>query len=112
MNLKTTYILFGILFLVMAGLSLTLMFGLGQSGSRSDFVFPELHSKKNPVEEKDIDAVRVEHADSATPGTYVFRRDEQRNWQMEEPQHFRVAPFEVDNLVREVARASREKVDL
>src|SRR6266851_8289851 len=107
MNLKTTYILFGVLFAVMGGLALALLFGFGQSGANSNWVFPDLQSKKDPVEEKDIDSVRVEHADSTKSGTYSFTRDKQGNWQMEEPQQFRAAPFEVNNLVREVVRASK-----
>src|SRR5262245_28315074 len=112
MNLKTTYMLFGLLAIALGGLVLAQLFRLGPRGSGSDFVFPELHSKKNPVDEKEIDSVRIEHVGSAKAETYVFTRGDQRAWQIEEPGQFRAAQFEVNNLVQHVATATREKVDL
>jgi len=112
MNLKTTYILFGVLAVALGGLVLAQLFRLGPRGPGSDFVFPELHSRKNPVDEKKIDSVRIEHADSAKGATYLFTRGDQRAWQIEEPKQFRAAQFEVNNLVQHVASAAREKVDL
>src|SRR5262249_24418837 len=72
---------------------------------------PELHSKKHAFDEKEIDSIRIDHADSAKGETYVFTRGDQRTWQIEQPERFRAAQFEVNNLAQHVATASREKVD-
>src|SRR5947209_10885115 len=111
MNLKTTYILFGILVAALAGLALTQLFGLGKQGPKSEFIFPDLHAKKATVEEKDIDTIRIEHADSAKTGTYAFARDDAKNWEMEEPQKVRVDRFAVNNLVNDLIGAKKEKVE-
>jgi hypothetical protein len=112
MNLKTTYILFAVLVAAMAGLALTQLFGLGRSKTKSEFIFPDLHTAKQKVEEKDIDGIRIEHAGSAQTGTYAFTRDANKNWEMQEPQRFRVDQFAVTRLVGDVLDATKEKVEV
>jgi hypothetical protein len=111
MNLRTTYILFGVLLAGLAGLALTRMFGLGQRSSKSDFVFPELHAKNATVQDKDIDTVRIEHPDSST-GTIEFVRDAKKNWVMQAPRKVRVDQFTVNHLVNQVLGATKEKVEV
>lgn len=111
MNLKTTYILFAVLAAALVGLALTQIFG-SRGGSQSDYVFPELHAKKSAVKEDEIDSVRIEHSDASQGKTIAFKRDDKKNWVMEEPQGFRVDRFAVDNLVRDVMGAQKEKVDV
>jgi hypothetical protein len=111
MNLRTTYILFGVLLAGLAGLALTRMFGLGQRSAKSDFLFPELHAKNASVQDKDIDTVRIEHPESSA-GALVFVRDAKKNWEMTEPRKLRVDQFAVNHLVTQVLGATREKVEV
>jgi hypothetical protein len=110
MNLKTTYILFAILIAAMAGLALTQLFGLGKRGTKSDFIFPDLHAKKTAVEEKEINSIRIEHAGGSKAGTFAFVRNA-GNWEMVEPRKLRVDQFAVDKLVGDVVRATQDKVE-
>jgi hypothetical protein len=109
MNLKTTYVLFAVLAAALVGLALTQIFG-SRGGSQSDYVFAELHAKKSAVKDDEIDSVRIDHGDGGT--TIAFKRDDKKSWVMEEPQGFRVDRFAVDNLVRDVIGAQKEKVDV
>jgi hypothetical protein len=107
MNLKTTYILFGVLLAVLILFAVTQFVGMksGGGGSKEPYVFADFHSGKDAVKTSDVDEVRVERASGST---LAFKR-EKGAWQMTEPFAARADLYNVDNLVRQVSDAEREK---
>lgn len=58
MNFKTTYVLFGILAVVMAILVYAVF--VGPTPDTSAWVLPSVHNEANPLPTKDIDRVEIE----------------------------------------------------
>src|SRR5689334_1914420 len=110
MNLKTTYILMGVLLAVLLVFAVTQLMKVQQPGKddKEQYVFADFHGK-NPVKTSDIDSVRLQKLlpDGSTAETVLFTRGKD-GWEMTEPHHLRVDAFQVDNLVSQVSGAARE----
>jgi len=110
MNFKTTYILFGILGIVLVVFAFALWMGPTTAGD-SKWVLPSTHDLANPVDAKDIDTVVIERSQPRDE-KLVFVKDGD-HWKMTEPHSFRVDRFLVDQVVRQLLDAQREeKADL
>jgi hypothetical protein len=108
MNLKTTYILFGVLLAVLLVFAATQFSGCEKPGTEKDtFLFADFHGKK-PVKTDEIDSVRVERAGSPA---LVFTRDKGQ-WQMTEPYRLRTDNFAVTRVVEEVTGARSEQSEM
>src|SRR5439155_2869549 len=83
MNLKTTYILFGVLLAVLLLFAATQFSGCDKSGTEKEaFLFADFHAKKSPVKTADVDSVRIERPPAKQ--ALVFTR-EKSDWRMTEP---------------------------
>src|ERR1700730_14653525 len=106
MNFKTTYILFGILGVVLVVFACALWMGPTTTGE-SKWVLPSIHDAANPVDAKDIDTVVIERSQPKTE-KLVFVKDGDR-WKMTEPHSFRVDRYLVDQVVDQLFKAQREE---
>jgi hypothetical protein len=106
MNLKTTYILFGVLLVVLLLFAATQFSGCESGGPAKDlYLFADFHAKKDPVKPDEIDTLRIERP--ASNQTLVFTRDKGQ-WQMTEPYKLRTDNFQVMQVVDEITKAQRE----
>ncbi len=103
MNLRTTYILFGALLLVLILFAATQFSGCQSGTDKDPYLFADFHGK-SPIKKEEIDSVRIEHA--GVP-TLVFTRDKGQ-WQMTEPYRLRTDNYQVTRVVDEVTDAQRE----
>jgi hypothetical protein len=109
MNIKTTYILFGILLVALLGfVAFQFWGGDTTKGKAGDFLFADFNRAKDPVKVDDIDSVRLERTTGGKKETVVFAHGKD-GWRMEEPYRLRADGPQVDRLVREVTGATREK---
>jgi hypothetical protein len=117
MNLRTTFILFGVL---VAGLGVFLalqLLGVGTTEERdeaSKYLLASLNQPGAKVTPADIETLTVERQDAKKPEQkekWVFRR-EGKSWKLLEPRPLRVSESAVDNLVRQVIELQREKLDV
>jgi hypothetical protein len=109
MSLKTTYILFALLAVML------ILFGIAvwkdPSGSDTDYLFPRLHQEGNPAAPEKIDQVdRVEvKVNKPEEETWVFERSgEGRSWHITQPRAYQADGPKVEQLVRQVLDARRE----
>lgn len=112
MNLRTVYILSGVL-VVLLGL---LVWGLlSDSGESSAFVLPGLGGKKADVKQDDIDTVVVESSQpkEGEPAKFVLKRDgSTRRWTITEPITAPASAAAVAQLLSQLFSATRdEKAD-
>src|ERR1700687_1667272 len=111
MNLRTTYIFFGILVAVLLVVGLVQWFSPKNPAEGSDWVFPDLVGKKGEVDTKDVESLRIERSKNGKTETYLFVRNGV-TWEMKEPTPLRVESGQGDGLVRELMSARREKGDM
>lgn len=105
MNFKTTYILAGVLGLVLLVFCLVLFLGPTKP-TDSDWVFPTAHADKGEVKSSTIDRIEIERGSAPT---IVFERDEDtKKWKMTEPHRYRVSHGTVESLVNQVLGARKE----
>jgi hypothetical protein len=110
MNLKTTYILFGILLAVLLLFAATQFSGCEKAGATKEaFLFADFHAKKSPVKTADVDTVRIERP--ADQQTIVFTR-EKNDWRMTQPYALRTDAYQVNRVVDEVSGAKREESEM
>jgi hypothetical protein len=106
MNFKTTYILFGVLFAVLAIFGLTQLMGLRNPTDRSVYALPSLNDSKKPVRTEDIQTVEIERTRPSAE-KLVFQRTGQ-GWRLQQPS-VRVDNYLVDRVVQQVSRARKEE---
>lgn len=107
MNFKTTYILFGLL----GGVLLVFVVAVWLSPLKpldTTYVFPSAHDESNKIDPKDIDAVAIER-DRPRQEKLVFTRTGKDAWKMEHPGSYRIESSRVDDLVRHVLDAKKQK---
>ncbi len=110
MNFKTTYILFGVLFGVLALFGLTQLLGWRSSTDKSVYALPTLNDNRKPVKTEDIETVEIERT-RPNAEKLVFQRSEQ-GWRLQQPS-VRVDNYLVDRVVQQVSRARKdEKADI
>src|SRR5262245_3831814 len=111
MNFKTTYFLFGVLVVVLGVFAATQLLGVKKGGEKEVYVLPSMHQDpKNPVAEKDIDNVEIKWNSPQEESIQLFRRGQK--WVMEKPYPLRLETSQVNNLIREVINAKKEKANL
>jgi hypothetical protein len=120
MNFKTTYILFGVLAVVLLLFVFTLWLGPTDTQTTA-YVLPSMHSEGSPLEPKDIARVEIERnrATIEKDGKketveknerFVFVRDPSSNrWRIVEPRDYPANSTAVDALVRQVYNARRDE---
>jgi hypothetical protein len=112
MNLKTTYILFGLLVVViLAFVAFQFWGGDTTKGSAGDFLFADFHRDKDPLKSGEIDGVRIERTVDGKKETVRFAHGKD-GWRIEEPYPARADSYQVDNLLRQVTGAQREKSEV
>jgi hypothetical protein len=109
MNLRTTYILFALLLVVLLVFAATQLWKVSPTGtSKEQYIFADFHSK-NPVKTGEIDTVRIDRGEGKEAIAFTRGKD---GWQMTAPFTSRTDTFQVDNLVRQVTDAEREKSEM
>jgi hypothetical protein len=115
MNFKTTYVLFGLLAVLVGVLALVLWRGPEATGG-PDYVLASMHSKTNPFPPEDIDRVEIEckrPPEEGAPdslGTLVFEREaDGKTWRVVEPRALRADRGNIDSLIRQLYDARPEE---
>ncbi|HEV3259229.1 MAG TPA: DUF4340 domain-containing protein [Gemmataceae bacterium] len=112
MSFKTTYILFGILALVLVVFGVALWLGPTGRGDTA-YVFPSFHDPAHPVDEKDIDTVEIERFRPTAQKLVFVREPGGQGWKMTEPVGWRALGSAVDEIVRQAYDARKDQnVDL
>jgi hypothetical protein len=110
MNFNRTWILFGVLLVVVLGSFLVVWLNPPHQVDET-YVLPSLHAAENPVTAKDVDSVTVERT-APKSERLVFDHDkETERWSMTEPLalgEYRVDKSAVDRLVDDVINAKRD----
>jgi hypothetical protein len=107
MNLKTTYILFGVVFAVLLVVGLLQIYNPKNPTTESDYVFPDLVNKEGNVTPSEIDNVRVERTVKGNKENLLFVRDG-ANWEIREPAKVRIESYQVEDLVRKLMSVRKE----
>src|SRR6266852_4641812 len=107
MNLKTTYILFGIVIVVLLVVGLLQIFSPKSPTQGSEWVFPDLVSKEGTSNPSDMDSLRVERTGKDKSENLLFVRGD-KGWELREPSSLRVDNYQVEDLVRKLMSAKRE----
>jgi hypothetical protein len=110
MNLKTTYILFGVLLVVLVVFALVQLWKVSPTGTDQEgYLFADFHAKKAPVKTDEIDQVRIDRP--AANSSLVFKR-EKGAWQMTDPFPARTDAYQVNRVVEEVSNAKRDPSEI
>ncbi len=107
MNLKTTYILFGMVIVVLLVVGLLQIFSPKSPTQGSEWVFPDLVSKEGTSNPSDMDSLRVERTGKDKSENLLFVRGD-KGWELREPSLLRVDNYQVEDLVRKLMSAKRE----
>jgi hypothetical protein len=107
MNFKTTYILFGILAVVLGIFIYTLFVG-PSSGDSSAWVLPNMHNEANPFPTKDIDRVEIDRHRPSEEKIVLVRDAASESWRIVEPRDYRADKFAVEDLLRQIYDARRD----
>jgi hypothetical protein len=108
MNFKTTYILFGILAVVLLLFVFTLWLGPTDTEGTA-FVLPSMHKEASPLDPKDITRVEIERT-QPNAEKIVFVRDTGSNrWRVVEPRDYPANSVVIDALVRQIYNARRDE---
>jgi hypothetical protein len=107
MNLKTTYILFGLVFAVLLVVGLLQVFNPKNPTAESEYVFPDLVNKEGNVTPSEMDSLRVERTINGKKEDLLFARAGS-TWELREPAKLRIESFQIEDLVRKVMSARKE----
>src|SRR5688572_8125992 len=107
MSFRTTYILFGILGVMVLAFGVALL--VAPTGSRDmTWLFPSAHDSTHPIDVKNV--MRVELVRVEDDAHFVFSRDDKdQPFVMEKPAGFRVNDSVVSQLVNQVLDAKPVK---
>lgn len=111
MNFKTTYILFGVLLAAFGVFALVLF--LNPTAAQNDvFVLPTAHQAEGEIVDlSTIASVQIERT-RPTKETIAFARAEDgKGWRMTQPAAWKADTFAVEQLIRQVFDARKEKSD-
>src|SRR5262249_53345451 len=106
MTFKTTYVLFGILAVVLV-IFIVVVFWEPSNKDANVFVLPSAHDKNNPLKTEQITHVEIERTDPAEKTVMVKEGD--KSWRITEPREFDANANEVRNLIDQVLGAKREE---
>jgi hypothetical protein len=110
MNFKTTYILFGILAVMLVALGFALWFDPTPPNT-SAFIFPSVKDPKSPVETEQITRVEIERERPQQEHIVLVKDPETKRWEITQPRTLRADPAEIRALIDEVLQAKREEAD-
>src|SRR5262249_49558232 len=106
MNPKTTYILFGILALLLVVFGLALW--LGPQKEASIYVLARMHDPADPIETGKINEVIVEREEPKEK--WVFQRQPETNrWVITEPRKLRGNNRTINSLLEQIYNAKQDK---
>jgi hypothetical protein len=106
MNFKTTYILGGVLVLVLIVFGVALYKDTGAPDT-TGYVLPSMHKQADPLGPDDVTEVVIQH-ERPTAGTLVLTRNAQKNWEVTEPVRVAADDGAVNRLIGEIYRAQRD----
>jgi hypothetical protein len=108
MSFKTTYILFGILAVMLAVLGVSLWLGPTGKGDAESYVLPSLHDPKGPVKQGEITSVEIKRFRPLAE-TFVFNRNpDTEQWEMTQPYAVRTNSAEVTQVVGDLFNARKD----
>jgi hypothetical protein len=105
MNFKTTYILFGILAVVLGVFVFALFLGPSPTDN-STWVLPSMHNEASPLSAKDIDRVEIERRRPDEEKIVLVREGDV--WKITEPREYRADRLAVEDLIRQIHDARRD----
>jgi hypothetical protein len=106
MNFRTTYVLFGVLLVIIAIFTFALFWGPGKTNT-SAYVLPAIHDEANPMEVAQVERVEIQPAKGKA---LVFKKNpETDKWAIAEPRKLRADQFAVQELVRQIHDAKPAK---
>ena len=73
MNFKTTYVLFGILFVMLVAFTVVVWRYGAETTDTSSYLLPSVHDPASPVKAEDVTSVEIRRTEPAQ--TLVFRRN-------------------------------------
>jgi hypothetical protein len=107
MNFKTTYILFGVLLVLLLVLGVSLYMEPAPK-TASNYVLPSAHHKDSEIKPEDVTRVEIKRT-RPDAESLVFERDaDGKTWRITEPAALRADSFAVLGLVRDVLDAERD----
>jgi Domain of unknown function (DUF4340) len=110
MNFKTTYILFGVLAVLVGIFAVVLWYDPTARNSTEKYVLPALHEATAPVKVDDIDYVEIDRREPTQEEKIVLERDKETGrWNMVEPRHLRADKSVVTGLIQQIVEAMREQ---
>jgi hypothetical protein len=105
MNFKTTYIIFGVLIVLIGVVALALWYDPTARNDKSKFVLPVLQDKA-VIKAEDIDRVEIERRDK---DKIVLQREPSTDrWSILEPKKLRADKIPVSHLISQIFEATRE----
>lgn len=107
MNFKTTYVLIALVLIVVG----VFFWAVWQSPSTegSNYVLPSMHDKVRPLDPNDVNRVEIQRT-KPSEETFVFERDpESKRWRITSPRDYPGNNEAINDLVRQIYNATREK---
>ena len=105
MNFKTTYILFGVLAIILVALTITLFVGPSTTDT-SKFVFPQPQRDQESDQHQDVNKVEIVRSKD---GNLTFVRDDKtKQWKVN---GFRADKNSVNNLIRQICEAQKTEFE-
>lgn len=108
MNFKTTYILFGVLSLVLLVFGLSLYLGPTAADSNA-FVFPSLHNPIDPVGDSPVVQIEIQRTQPQAEKFVFKKQDDSDRWEILEPRKLRGNSLTIKSMVDSLVRARRDE---
>ena len=112
MNFKTTYILFGVLVIVLGAFAFALWYNPNNSTTKSSYVLPALREGQDKSKSeafKTDDITKVEIANSKRQQTFVLERNpDTKRWSITSPRPAPADNFAVEGLLQQLGSAVKE----
>jgi hypothetical protein len=106
MNFKTTYLLFGLLAVMLIVFGFALWLNPGEQPG--NYVLPAMHDAAHPFGDRDVTRVEIERARPTAEKIVLVKTPGTDTWTIAEPHAYRADRFAVEDLVRQVWGAERE----
>lgn len=108
MNFKTTYILGGILLLVLVVFGVALYKDTGKKDTGL-YVAPGMHDEANPLKPDDVTEIEIKRTQPEQQTITLVRDPQTKNWEITQPLKVRADDGAVNRLLREVYDAQRDR---
>jgi hypothetical protein len=107
MNFKTTYVLFGILVVMLVAFTVVVWRYGGEVTDTSNYLLPGVHDPASPVKAENVTSVEIRWTEPAQ--TLAFRRSaEGKRWEITEPRPLRANNTSIDGLIQQLFDAQRD----